>query len=166
MNSSMAPGVVMPGAQGSMLLGRLSLAQHLRGACRRFSGSLLPAGGARPCNASSPIRPSFTSQSVSVRAAASVEAPAQDAGVFVSIDNAQDSVFTVVTISGYNRPGLLTSISGTFRDLGLDVGKVILHSAALIEPSWYLGVQQDLKSLLEWCAGPIPAKWVRYAGCP
>ncbi|CAL8466863.1 g6399 [Coccomyxa elongata] len=47
----------------------------------------------------------------------------KDEGVLVSIDNAQDDTFTVVTISGYNRPGLLTSISGTFRDLGLDVGK-------------------------------------------
>ena len=134
MHSSMAPGVVTPGAQGSVLLGRLNLAQHLKSASRRFSGSLLPAGSARQCNASSPIRPGITSQNVSVRAAASVEAPTQDAGVYVSIDNAQDSVFTVVTISGFNRPGLLTSISGTFRDLGLDVGKVRLCIVISYEP--------------------------------
>lgn len=43
--------------------------------------------------------------------------------VSVVIDNAQDSAYTVVTIEGYNRPGLLSSLSAAFRDLGLDVGK-------------------------------------------
>ena len=94
------------------------------GGNRLLSKSLLSAL-ARPRNATSPIRPGSPCRTISVRAAASVEAPAQDEGVLVSIDNAQDDTFTVVTISGYNRPGLLTSISGTFRDLGLDVGKVI-----------------------------------------
>ena len=42
----------------------------------------------------------------------------------MSIDNKRDSTFTVVTIEGYSKPGLLTSLSSTFRDLGLDVGKV------------------------------------------
>lgn len=51
--------------------------------------------------------------------------------MYVSIDNTQDGTFTVVTISGYNKPGLLTSISGTFRDLGLDVGKVSLSGRLL-----------------------------------
>ena len=42
------------------------------------------------------------------------------------IDNNQDSAYTVVTVEGYNRPGLLSSLSAAFRDLGLDVGKVCI----------------------------------------
>lgn len=44
------------------------------------------------------------------------------------IDNGQDSTYTVVTVEGYNRPGLLSSLSAAFRDLGLDVGKVSVAS--------------------------------------
>ena len=49
----------------------------------------------------------------------------------MTIDNKRDPTFTVVSIEGYSKPGLLTSLSGTFRDLGLDVGKVChwKHSA-------------------------------------
>ncbi len=130
--SSMAPGLVTPGVPSSMLPGHVKSALYLRDGCRRFCGNRLPNRGARPGNAPSPIRPSLASQNVAVRAAASVGAPAQDEGVYVSIDNAQDSDFTVVTISGFNRPGLLTSISGTFRDLGLDVGKVGLHTMNIL----------------------------------
>ena len=55
---------------------------------------------------------------------AEVDAPSQKQDVSVSIDNAGNSSYTVVVVEGYNRPGLLTSLSGAFRDLGLDVGKV------------------------------------------
>lgn len=122
--TSMASGVATPSAF-SALTARAPLKLPLTNGCNRIHSKSSLNGLARPCNATSPIRLGSTCRTVSVRAAASVEAPAQDEGVLVSIDNAQDDTFTVVTISGYNRPGLLTSISGTFRDLGLDVGKVI-----------------------------------------
>ncbi len=56
---------------------------------------------------------------------AEVESPRRGGSASVSIDNKRDSTFTVVSIEGYSKPGLLTSLSGTFRDLGLDVGKVL-----------------------------------------
>ena len=56
-----------------------------------------------------------------------MEKPAKTEDVSVVIDNNQDSTYTVVTVEGYNRPGLLSSLSAAFRDLGLDVGKVCPH---------------------------------------
>lgn len=55
---------------------------------------------------------------------AEVEASRRGGEASVSLDNSSDPSFTVVTIEGDSKPGLLTSLSGTFRDLGLDVGKV------------------------------------------
>lgn len=40
----------------------------------------------------------------------------------VSIDN-ESSEYTVVTVTGKNHPGLLTAVTGLFRDLGMDVLK-------------------------------------------
>ena len=59
-----------------------------------------------------------------VRAVAEVDAPKRGGAASVSIDNSSDPKFTVVSIKGYSKPGLLTSLTGTFRDLGLDVSKV------------------------------------------
>lgn len=125
----MASGVATPSAF-SASTARAPLRLAPTNGCSRILNKCLLSGLARPCNATSPTRPGSTCRTVSVRAAASVEAPAQNEGVLVSIDNTQDDTFTVVTISGYNRPGLLTSISGTFRDLGLDVGKVIVYTTS------------------------------------
>ena len=69
-------------------------------------------------------RQSARRSTMEVRAVAEVEAPRREGSVSVIIDNKSDSTFTVVSIQGYSKPGLLTSLSGTFRDLGLDVGKV------------------------------------------
>lgn len=93
------------------------------------SGSSLACGAGTSTLTSRPIKsqspsPKSARLGLQVRAVAEIEAPTPKSEVSVLIDNAQDSNFTVVTIAGYNRPGLLTSISGTFRDLGLDVGKV------------------------------------------
>jgi len=127
----MAPSVATPGLCSSVLSSHVNAASHLRCAGHRFCSTHPSSVFSRRCNAPSPTRPTSFNRNVIIRAAASVEAPAQDADVYVSIDNTQDSTFTVVTISGYNKPGLLTSISGTFRDLGLDVGKVSLSGRLL-----------------------------------
>ena len=59
-----------------------------------------------------------------VRAVAEAERPTQASeGASVSIDNSQPGA-TVISVEGYNRPGLLTALTATFRDLGLDVSKV------------------------------------------
>jgi glycine cleavage system regulatory protein len=58
-----------------------------------------------------------------VRAVAEAErASSAPEGVSVSIDNSQADA-TVISVEGYNRPGLLTALTATFRDLGLDVTK-------------------------------------------
>ncbi len=58
-----------------------------------------------------------------VRAVAEAErASSAPEGVSVSIDNSQANA-TVISVEGYNRPGLLTALTATFRDLGLDVNK-------------------------------------------
>lgn len=46
------------------------------------------------------------------------------ADVTIKIDNEESAVYTTVTVSGPNRPGLLTALSGCFKDLALDVRKV------------------------------------------
>lgn len=46
------------------------------------------------------------------------------ADVTIKIDNDESPDFTTVTVSGPNRPGLLTALSGCFKDLALDVRKV------------------------------------------
>ena len=69
-------------------------------------------------------RQSARRSGVEVRAVAEVDAPRRESSASVTIDNKRDTTFTVVCIEGYSKPGLLTSLSGTFRDLGLDVGKV------------------------------------------
>jgi hypothetical protein len=43
--------------------------------------------------------------------------------VRISISNEEDASYTVITVNADNRPGLLTSMTAAFRDLGLDVGK-------------------------------------------
>lgn len=59
-----------------------------------------------------------------VRAVAEAErASKAPEGVSVLIDNSQEEA-TVISVEGYNRPGLLMALTATFRDLGLDVSKV------------------------------------------
>ncbi|GAQ88375.1 glycogen phosphorylase [Klebsormidium nitens] len=41
----------------------------------------------------------------------------------VSVDNACDDQYTVITVRASNRPGLLQTVTSTFRDLGLEVAK-------------------------------------------
>ena len=88
---------------------------------KRISGAGVGSAAFRPCTVSRPRQ--AARQTARIRAVAEVDAPAQEEDVSVSIDNAEDSSYTVVKVEGYNRPGLLTSLSGAFRDLGLDVGK-------------------------------------------
>jgi UTP:GlnB (protein PII) uridylyltransferase len=44
--------------------------------------------------------------------------------VEIQIDNDESLEFTAVTVTGPNRPGLLTALSSCFKDLALDVRKV------------------------------------------
>eukprot|EP00897_Mesotaenium_endlicherianum_P010480 jgi/Mesen1/9460/ME000627S08837 len=44
----------------------------------------------------------------------------------VAVDNESNDLYTVVTVSAPNRPGLLQLITCTFKDLGLDVGRAIV----------------------------------------
>ncbi len=54
----------------------------------------------------------------------------------MSIDNSQPGA-TVISVEGYNRPGLLTALTATFRDLGLDVSKV-RNSKSDLSPDRFL----------------------------
>jgi UTP:GlnB (protein PII) uridylyltransferase len=44
----------------------------------------------------------------------------------VTIDNSENPQYTIVTVAGANRPGLLTALSSSFKDLALEVRKVRL----------------------------------------
>ncbi|KAG2446570.1 hypothetical protein HYH02_008557 [Chlamydomonas schloesseri] len=63
---------------------------------------------------------------VSVKVAAP-ESPASSGEVTVSFDNISDSGYTVISVQANNKPGLLTSITALFRDLGVDVGKAVVE---------------------------------------
>lgn len=64
-------------------------------------------------------------RSFEIRAVAEVEktSSSKSDDVTVTIDNKSDPKFTIVTIEASNHPGLLTAVTGTFLNLGLDVGK-------------------------------------------
>lgn len=49
--------------------------------------------------------------------------PQEDKFVEVSVDNKCDDQYTVITVRASNRPGLLQTVTSTFRDLGLEVAK-------------------------------------------
>jgi hypothetical protein len=113
----------IPGLHPNPFTGRLCPLISLNSGSNRFCGFRLPYVWSSLANSPSPKVVS-SRQRLKIAAVAEVGAAPSKKEVSVIIDNSQDSNFTVVTIEGYNRPGLLTSISGTFRDLGLDVAKV------------------------------------------
>jgi UTP:GlnB (protein PII) uridylyltransferase len=51
--------------------------------------------------------------------------PHQEEAV-IKIDNDETAEYTAVTVTGPNRPGLLTALSSCFKDLALEVRKVRL----------------------------------------
>lgn len=56
----------------------------------------------------------------------------------VSIDN-QSSEYTVVRVTGQNHPGLLTAVTGLFRDLGMDVLKADVSTMGdEVDDSFYI----------------------------
>ncbi|GLI61446.1 hypothetical protein VaNZ11_003810 [Volvox africanus] len=57
---------------------------------------------------------------------AAPESPAAQGVVEVYVDNSSDANYTVITVQAANKPGLLTSITALFRDLGVDVGKAVV----------------------------------------
>ncbi len=115
-------GVAHPALLGNGVVRTLHTGALFRTGSSRLCRSGVGATALRPCTVSRP-RPGAR-QSCRISAVAEVDAPSQKEGVSVSIDNAVDGAFTVVTIEGHNRPGLLSFLSAAFRDLGLDVGKV------------------------------------------
>jgi len=66
-------------------------------------------------------------ESVKTHVAEPVAAPSSS-DVTVAIDNNADPKYTVVAISAPNKPGLLSAISGVFRDLSVDVGKAAVNA--------------------------------------
>ncbi|GLC34950.1 Acid phosphatase pho1 [Pleodorina starrii] len=58
---------------------------------------------------------------------AAPESPAAQGVVEVTVDNSSDANYTVITVQAANKPGLLTSITALFRDLGVDVGKAVVE---------------------------------------
>lgn len=63
--------------------------------------------------------------------AATEEAPTgsdADATIEITVDNDADPAFTKVVLSAPNRPGLLTAVTSTFRDLNLDVAKAVVDN--------------------------------------
>lgn len=51
------------------------------------------------------------------------KAPAEAATIKVTVDGASDDKFTTIVVEADNRAGLLTAMTATFRDLGLEVRK-------------------------------------------
>lgn len=54
--------------------------------------------------------------------------PGADQSIVVTVDNDADPAFTKVVLSAPNRPGLLTAVTSTFRDLNLDVAKAVVDN--------------------------------------
>jgi hypothetical protein len=63
---------------------------------------------------------------------AATEEAAADKGseksIVVTVDNDADPAFTKVVLMAPNRPGLLTAVTSTFRDLNLDVAKAVVDN--------------------------------------
>ncbi|GFR48003.1 hypothetical protein Agub_g9829 [Astrephomene gubernaculifera] len=57
---------------------------------------------------------------------ATPETPATSGDVNISVNN-DDSNYTVISVQAANKPGLLSSITALFRDLGVDVGKAVVE---------------------------------------
>lgn len=59
--------------------------------------------------------------------------------VSVSIDNDTSTEYTIVTVQGANKAGLLMSVSGLFRDLGIDVTKAQVETTnGLVNDQFYV----------------------------
>eukprot|EP00850_Spirogloea_muscicola_P017799 SM000156S02155 [mRNA] locus=s156:289152:295738:+ [translate_table: standard] len=58
----------------------------------------------------------------------------------VDVDNDSDDGYTIITVTAGNRPGLLQTITATFRDLGLDIGKAVvdMDKEGLIADKFYI----------------------------
>lgn len=99
------------------------------------------------------------------------EATPPSSSVSVSVDNDADPTFTVISIDGESKPGLLPAITAAFRDLGLDVGKAIVSGAdgriadkfyvqlpgggKVVEQSMVSDVKKALEVLLQARAGSL-----------
>ena len=67
-----------------------------------------------------------------IRAAAKTDKSSGTGGshlTSVAVDNSSDAAYTLITLQGANRPGLLASLTSTFTDLGLDVMKAEIGSS-------------------------------------
>nr|ABB88567.1 PhoB [Chlamydomonas reinhardtii]ABB88568.1 PhoB [Chlamydomonas reinhardtii] len=96
----------------------------------RAAKCAVPAPVAVSASRSKAVAPTRRSQGpgrqVSVKVAAP-ESPASSGEVIVNFDNTTDSGYTVISVQANNKPGLLTSITALFRDLGVDVGKAVVE---------------------------------------
>ncbi|GIL74061.1 hypothetical protein Vretimale_4977 [Volvox reticuliferus] len=89
-----------------------------------------------------PARRTVSGQARSIPApprVAAPESPAAQGVVEVYVDNSSDANYTVITVQAANKPGLLTSITALFRDLGVDVGKAVVEGdEAKISDTFYV----------------------------
>lgn len=53
--------------------------------------------------------------------------PGPGTEIIVKIDNTENETYTVITVEAENKPGLLTAMTATFRDLGIDVAKAAVE---------------------------------------
>ena len=102
---------------------RAGLPSQASRAAMRAPLARAPLVAARPSSLSFAARSSSSSRSKLCAISKPTDAAA--AAPVISIDNGADSSATVVRVAGANRPGLLTALTAAFRDLGLDVKKVL-----------------------------------------
>ena len=78
-------------------------------------------------------------QRLKIKAVAEAEAPTKADAVIVSVDNKASEKYTVIKIGAPSKPGMLSTLTATFRDLGLDVIKAEIDgTAARISDTFYV----------------------------
>lgn len=109
------------------------------------SASAMPRHTGRPTPVATPSTASprphqrsvITSVSTPSRSSSDVSS---DDTCIVSIDNTSDTKWTIFNVVAADRPGLLTSITASFRDLNLEVGKATVNppQGGIIKDSFWV----------------------------
>jgi len=104
---------------------------------------------------------------------AEAQSPAGAADVVIDLNNDEDKEYSVLYLSGANRPGLLTALSAGLRELGLEVSKAVVETDAeqqkiadkfyvtrqdggkVTDPAEVANIKKALEVLLRSRAGPV-----------
>jgi UTP:GlnB (protein PII) uridylyltransferase len=78
---------------------------------------------------------------------ADVESENSTPGSVITVDNESSELYTRICVNGENHPGLLTAITGMFRDFGCDVRKAeVSTQGSQVNDAFYI-VDSDGKKL-------------------